>query len=493
MPEFRTSRMHEADEVLYLICAVILLVALVCWPSVSKMQYQATYAVAFVQLGITLTLCVKRYHVVRTVWDPFIIVSFIYTMLYAVAPMNDIATENYSWFGYDLFGHAAEATLYAVLGYLSFAAAMYITEGSMRSEGVHYIEIDVKAAASVAVIIWCFCFLANAYYLIVADGNSLLYCLTFGLLGSGGKVSSEASLGFIAMFSYSLPAATLAYIAYGKNRLAKIAMSYAMLALQITRGFRFLIVQIFIMYATFFRLKSGKKVSTNSLLFVVIGAMAVVFAMTLTRDSIRAGSGVDYAALLLATPGEILDDTLWFNLRIYHNYHGMVAVIPQQFGYVGLRQIIVGVLIMFVPRLLWPGKPTVLGAGEDLATLLGPAFYGTGQAYPNLGEFYYAFGLTAIMLFMALYGVFLQFVTSCYWKTRDELSLICYATVLANNVQLIIRGYMPSNFWMIVFSVLPIIIIAITCRAKKVSRPRTATTGQLRHHAYRGLVHQDAD
>ena len=493
MPKSLTSRLHGTDEVLYLICAVVLIVALICWPSVSIMRYQATYAMSFLQLIIALVLCVKRYHSVRTVWDPFIIVSFIYTMLYAVAPMNDISTENYNWFGYDLFGHAAEATFYVILGYLSFAAGMYFTDGSTRHIELRKIDINEKAAASVTIVIWCFCFLANAYYLIVADGNSLLYCLTLGLLGSGGRTSSEASLGFVAMFSYSLPAATLAYIAYGRSRFAKIAMSYAMIALQITRGFRFLIVQIFIMYATYFRLKRGKRVSIKTLSIIVVGAIAVVFAMTLTRDSVRSGSGVDFAAMLLATPREILDDTLWFNLRIYHNYHGMVDVIPERFGYVGLRQIIVGVLIMFIPRALWPGKPKVLGAGEDLTTLIGPSFYGTGQAYPNLGEFYYAFGCAAVILFMMLYGISLQLVSNRYWKTRDELSLITYSTILASNVQLIIRGYMPSNFWMVVFSILPTVLLAATCGRQRMLGARAAFVGRRYRSEYKGLVRQDAN
>ena len=111
---------------------------------------------------------------------------------------------------------------------------------------------------------------------------------------------------------------------------------------------------------------------------------------------------------------------------------------------------------MVVPRIVWPNKLSTQ-AGMSLDVLIGRNFYGTGQAYPNLGEYYYAMGVAGIVFFMAIYGIWAKKMKKLYTKSDiTGIDIIYYSTLLGTNLQLIIRGYTPSNFWYLLFSVLPV-------------------------------------
>ena len=44
-------------------------------------------------------------------------------------------------------------------------------------------------------------------------------------------------------------------------------------------------------------------------------------------------------------------------------------------------------------------------------------------------------------------------------NANDGLDLIMFSVLLGDNLQLLIRGYTPSNFWYVVFTVLPLYLI----------------------------------
>ena len=116
---------------------------------------------------------------------------------------------------------------------------------------------------------------------------------------------------------------------------------------------------------------------------------------------------------------------------------------------------------MFIPRAIWTDKPVHLGLGLD--ELLGPNFRGTGQAYPNLGEYWYAFGAPAVVIFMCIYGWWMKRCVTLLGKSPEPVDHMAYAVLISVNLQLIIRGYTPSNFWLVIFSVVPLLILKPLC------------------------------
>ena len=85
-----------------------------------------------------------------------------------------------------------------------------------------------------------------------------------------------------------------------------------------------------------------------------------------------------------------------------------------------------------------------------------------GVAYPNLGEYYVEFGVVGIIMCMFILGLFCRYARNLYVKRQGlSLSLVLYSLVYGALFQIIIRGYMPQNFTMMLFLLAPVILIAI--------------------------------
>lgn len=432
------------------------------YPAGASLVYVRIYLVCAASIfAMVLILMIYRRRFGFDMFDPIFFIALIYGLMFFVTPAYDIAIGNYLWFGYDLSGTGVRATIYALLGFVVFVAAYAF--GFRRSHDTLTMrEPDLKQEEmgrrhiGVILLMFLFCFIANMYYL-TRNGSSWLYVLSLGVFDAGGQSQKVvADLGFLAMFSYCLPATVLLYWEYGVSKPLKWLLFALMLVMQVARGFRFFVVQIFITFLVFVFLRRRRRPSIGTLLGVFALAFVPIMLMTLFRNSIRAGSTVDYASTFTTGLHDAVDEVFWFNFRIYRNFHALVAQVPSHFGYVYGRQILVGTAIMLVPRLLWAGKPAS-GAGEDITVIIGSRLKGTGQAMPNLGEFYYALGIAGILICMAIYGLWMRRVRQKYLvgSTRP-MDLIRFSILLGVNLQIIIRGYTPSNFWYVVFSLLPV-------------------------------------
>lgn len=442
---------------------------IICPDDLSRIHFDA-YVVNAICLWMSILLLMRLYAKKDLdIFEPMTIISAMYIVMYFVTPIYDICVGEFWWFGYELFKYSVEATLIGFAGFVAFYifSTCYINskrknkryslisqKETMRTDdekqGVAYIPLILA--------IYAFCFVANVFYLSRFDGNNLLYMLTLGILGDGGfDETTQSPIGFLSMFSYSLPAATLLYWEYGKSKVLKIGLFVPMVMLQVVRGFRFFVLQIAITFFVYYFLKKGKRPKLASIAAVLVAVMVPVVIMTMFRYSLRIGLGMDLSSISLITIRDALEEAIWSNFRIYQNFYGMVGVIPSQFEYVGLRQILWGTLFMVIPRIIWPGKLSSYG-GYNLMTLIGKNI-AAGQAYPNLGEYYYAFGTIGVIVFMGLYGIWMKYIRDKFMYSKNGLDIITFAILLGTNLQIIIRGYTPSNFWYVVFAIIPVWII----------------------------------
>ena len=191
---------------------------------------------------------------------------------------------------------------------------------------------------------------------------------------------------------------------------------------------------------------------------VVIISVPII-VMTLFRDDIRSGAGINLFAVSLKEIVTALDEAILGNFEIYKNYYALIKAVPNMTNFMYGKQMIIYTIIMFVPRALWPGNPLPPG-GEGIALGVTPYAVMAGTAYPCLGEYYYEFGGVGIVICMVLLAFWMKKYTLRYYKYGHSLEdLMIYCTLLGCTLQLLIRGYTPSNFWMVVFCVLPYWII----------------------------------
>lgn len=392
-------------------------------------------------------------------FEPLYFISAIYVAMYFITPIYDILTGEFAWYGYYLFDYGMQTSLMAFVGYLLFYL-IYVKSFTWgrkigRIKRVKCKVVPKNYTVAAILLMYVVCFAANAYYLLHSGYGSLLYILSLGFLDNTSNVyTTYSNIGFISMLSYSLPTIVLLYWEFGNSKLLKWLLFIPMLMMQVARGFRFFVIQIFITYICYYFIRHNKKVKFSHLVIVLSAMMMFILIMTTFRVSIRSGVGIDTSIINGDTIKKSFDSAFWENLRIYRNVYGMIPVIPKPYNFVWGRQIIIGTIVMIIPRALWPGKISSYG-GEPLTTLIGPKI-ASGQAYPALGEYYYAAGFIGILFFMGVYGHWAKRIKNNYMNNINSLDLIYFSVLLGCNLQLIIRGYFPSNFWYLVFAVLPI-------------------------------------
>lgn len=395
------------------------------------------------------------------IFEPLYFISIIYAMIYFVTPLYDLFLKNYLWFQYNLFPYGIKAGVIAILGYCSFYI-IYAINDSVYSEEPWENQIAEQSSRVLvlAIIVMCvICFFANAWTMIHSGYMNLTYILTLGLMGGSGKAADVVeNIGFISMITYSLSTSVLLYFEFGKSKLLKVLFFVPMVLLQVTKGFRFFIVQIAVTFFVYMFLKKEKRPTFHSIIIAILIMLIPISFMTLFRDSIRAGMSAGVYQVGVTEIMDSLDEAIWGNFRIYRNFYGVVHSVPQTYSYIGGRQMIYGTLIMAIPRAIWSGKPSSSG-GVGLAALVGSNLAGTGMASPNITEYYYGFGILGVIVFMGIYGFWAKRQRQKKMYSSDPFSRIEYAVLLGTNIQLLTRAFTPSNFYYLLFSVLPIIFV----------------------------------
>ncbi len=462
----RSSRGFIAFSMFIIItlCLVLML------PSDTDKLYIENFVLDVVCTVVIISLLIFYNNRFKTsFFDPIYFISGLYLMMYFITPIYDILTKEYLWYGYNLFPYGVKATIIEFLGYVVFYI-FYSSRNSSRKSTLStrsfttYIP-EIRKPANrrtimyLIMIMYAVCFVANVMYLLNSGYTSLTYILTLGLFGGNDKTGNVVSnIGFVSMFSYCLPTITLLYWEYGKSKALKIILFVPMLMLQVARGFRFFVIQIFITFVAHYFIRNRRKIALTKIIGIGTIMIVAVLLMTMFRVSIRGGNGMDLSAISASTLTAAFDDAFWENLRIYKNFYGMVNAIPSEYGYVWGRQLIIGTIVMVIPRILWPGKISSYG-GVGLFDLIGSNLYGTGQAYSTIGEYYYAAGVFGVCLFMAIFGLWGKKLRDKYMNSNDELDIITFSVLLGCILQLMIRGYFPSNFWYLVFALIPIWVV----------------------------------
>lgn len=431
-----------------------------------EIMYKNTYLVLAGCMIMCLVLYLEYYSEGQIdLFSPITLFTMVYVVMFYVTPIYDLLIGEYIWFNVNLFDQSIRCSFYAMIGYVCFFIAykhhfiIYKREKFCEKE---YTESkitfgeddDSNRIILFAIVGYFVCLLANIYYLVSSGGNSVLYILTMGMLGNSGK-DTISDIGAISMLSYALPSFTLLYVEYGKSRFLKILAFILMFELQVVRGFRFFILQIVFMFGSYYFIKENRKPRFSQIIIVLFATCIPLILMTVFRVSIRSGEGMDLATLSRDVFWDALDAAFWENLRIYKNFYAIVKVVPFQTPYLHGAQTIIYTAIMMIPRAIWPGKPGNPGTiAQEIA--LGRSAVLGGSAYPALGEYYYDMGLAGIMIWMFVFGFFLRTVEDRYrYKPTRKVDLMVFCTVLGNVLQFIIRGYMPSNFWMLIFCIVP--------------------------------------
>jgi hypothetical protein len=120
--------------------------------------------------------------------------------------------------------------------------------------------------------------------------------------------------------------------------------------------------------------------------------------------------------------------------------------------------------VAFVPRLLWPEKPTIpIGEYITEAYVSGPGS-NTATAPTQLGEYFINFGYPGIVGGMLLFGVMLRFAHHMLLSGRPTTPALLVAVVVLFRLVVGFQGATASNFAVTVMSIPPIVATHVAVR-----------------------------
>ncbi|NSE04727.1 oligosaccharide repeat unit polymerase [Blautia wexlerae] len=397
-------------------------------------------------------------------FEPITIISILYMMLFVFEPMIDICENNLKWFGGNYTSFGIKGTWIAVAGYLSFFIGYRTKRFSFVPSSYNELRYNVKKEtkevednayyAKVAIVFWIACYFLSVLFLLLS-GKSLVFILTGGLTGNGDLLESRKMLGALSMFSYCLVGAWMLYFVYGKNKNLKVITFILTVFIYYIRGYRFIIIIFALAPIVFMYLYKQKRPRLVTIIGAIIVMIIFVGFVAAARNSVRYGGGISSDMVNWDAALEQVKD----NFRIYKTYYALVGYVPQKTNYLHGQQIFLYTALMFVPRIIWKSKPETSAGLYLIRDAISESAFLSGTAYPIIGEFYIEFGSVGVVIFMFLYGYLNKSWMNKYGLSYSKFDQIMYSILLLSNFQIVIRGYTPSNFYMVIFFVLPLLFI----------------------------------
>lgn len=416
----------------------------------------------FIVGGLLLLAHIK---VKLDLFEPIVLITFLYIMIFSVTPLINIINNETLCLGVEVMGGGKKATLIYLIsyiffytGYFYFRKKIFLHKSKESDE-----QLDDKTTKRIyytSLSIWFVCYIISTRY-ITLGGRSLKYILTLGLSGGVIDLEREVQIQFLAQLGYCL-IPTLMYIwVYGKNNFMKLLLFFLTLSIYIMNGFRFIIVILLVATAIYHYLRKEKRPSFFKISKLLLIICTMIGVMGYARGGIRSGGDITWSDF----NWEIIYKTILENFEIYKPFYGMVQAIPENYNYT-LGQQFLYTFTMAVPRAIWPGKPLPL-MRELIEASVSEYAAVAGVAWPNIGEYYSEFGVAGCMTIMLIFGALASLSMKLYIRSgRNNHNLIMYSILLPTYLQIVIRGYSPSNFYLLFFLLLPIVLIKFLFRKK---------------------------
>lgn len=396
------------------------------------------------------------------IFEPIVLTSFIYILIFSIAPIIDIINNDTIQFGFDPIAGWVKGSFIFMLSYVFFTIGYSIKNKPNKIDIERKLSYyNDKEIIKLSILLWIVGFLGTLIYLF-GTGKSLAYILSVGSYGEMNiSNSSDTPLGFIGMLTFSMITAWIYYFHFGKSKTLKILLFTLSVATLLVRGFRSILIIILVAPIILHYLKNNKRPTMGSLLTLLFSIVIMIGAVGFMRNDVRSGEDVDWSMF----DGEVIYNALLGNFRRYNVFYGMVENIPEYYSYT-LGQNYFYTLVMVIPRAIWPDKPQPV-MQEVLLVSTNPVIASTGAAWPNIGEFYMEFGIFGCIVLMYLLGRLLCWTKTFYQgKHSDIHSMIAFSVIIPSLITIIAYGYTPSTFYMIGFLIVPIIIIKKMNRLK---------------------------
>jgi len=461
-----------------------LAILIVAWPSGLGPALNAQYGWALIcYTTVAIGMLGVIFWIRLDPLDPMLVFSLLYLGIFGVQPAVDIQTGTTLFYGEDLSEYAEPAQMIATLGYIfawfGWASGMGWRpdpgQSRLRADSTdsHFQE-GVPAARRNALLLWAVAFGASILNSMMM-GRSPIYIITLGGAGVANQTLAETQSGFVGFMGIAtIPCAVLYARSHG-HRVINLFMQMATFLSLAISGFRYIIVIFVVAHIVAWSIQRQK--SPRVVMVAVTGFLVALFsgAMEFYRTGMRQGLQVDWSGFGWGT----VMDAVTGNLAIYKSFYAVVSSVPDLIPFGLGRQMVFQSATMFIPRAIWPDKP--IAVVNDPIKAVSPYAGTAGAAYPNIGEFYFEFGLIGVILAMLVFG-FLMARSRRAWRYSGSIyEIVLYACWTGSVFQLTIRGYTPTNIYLVLMLLGPTLLL------RKFSRLRNRGARRANGHAHRAV------
>ena len=420
--------------------------------------YSLEYYTLCINLAVIWLIWVLKTSVRRIdFFEPIVLLTAIHLLLFEITPIICIFNNDMLWFGQNLWDGCVKATWVSTAGYIAIVLAYFRHDRHVKilknHDNICFFH-NGHNCLLLNYVLWTIGFISGAI-LIVSQGANIFFLLALGLRGAVGNVETSSSLEFLAVISYMMIPSYLYIFQLSKSKIIKLILFYLMLACFIVRGFRFILVAVIISPLVCHYICKNKRPKFLQIVLICSVLIIMIGFIGATRDGIRAGAGVSKSAISVIT-GEYLFDIIIENFSIFKTYYGIILNIPNLMPFTHGQLIFLYTAIMFIPRFIWASKPYPISRSVNAVAVSDYASR-AGTAYPYIGEYYHEFGIIGVLIFCYILGMLCKKLRHLLYS-KNIHSIIAFATIYPLLMQIMIRGYTPSNFYMLVFCLVPIMV-----------------------------------
>ena len=397
------------------------------------------------------------------IFDPIPLVFLLYLFCIFIDPLINIKDGTVNNMGFDVMGGCDRATITFTISYFFLILGYQV---NIKKVGIPAIAFSGKSSDCceqytsyndnyrIALFIWMISFIFGCIEL-VARGVSVSYFLSLGIYGTVEDISGDSFLGFLGNFRFSMISAWLYLYVYRKKSPITIIAGLLTLEYFILRGFRHSLFVLIFSPIIFTYISNNKRVKFRTIISILGIIVIVMGLMQFIRGALRSGNSIDWASF----DSNIFIESIKGNFDVYKTFYGIVNAVPSQLDYQWGMASIVSVVTMLIPRAIWPQKP-ISPLITELYRFCGPLAAQSGQAMPNISEFYLDFGWFGCVIGFFIYGILLRKMRYLYTKEdRSIHDLVLYSTLLPALMQVVLRGYSPSYWFLLLFYSFPILVI----------------------------------
>ena len=427
------------------------------YPMIERKVY-GSIIVVYVIIGGGLIYAVLNKSVY--VFEPIVLISLMYLAIFVFMPIHDILNHYTTQYGKYIMNGGVRANIIVAISYIAFFICYYFKQEVYRLKKKKQ-RIDSwylkKKVVRIALVIWLISFILYIYYTVSNRGLSLDYIssLRFYIM-QDDTLTASSPLAFLNKFGNSLAIPYLYICVFSKSKFLKLVVLLLTLIVYFINGSRYVMIIFLagpIIYRYIKRKQSPKILYTIVLLVFLLFSCAFIASM---RHGMRAGEGS--SAYDSFTTNDIFDP-FYSNFTLYKTFYGVVETFPDKHQYQLGRGMILGTLILFIPRALWPEKPRE-AICDYIEWSINKRAQISGLAYNNIGEYYVEFGVLGCVFFMGLLGYGCRKMKRLYASPNKTVNtLILYSVLLPCLFAIINAGWTPMNFYTILFCIFPWFIL----------------------------------